>query len=303
MAHAGAARRRRRGADPGPRLPAVDGGGLASRGGTPVHYLCDEHVGLACRTSPTSSARSPTAPAPSSSSTRTTRPAPCTRRDVLTRIVELARRHNLIIFSDEIYDRILYDGAEHIPIASARARPAVPDLQRAVEELPGRRVPLRAGWCCPGPKQHAESYIEGLDILANMRLCPNVPGQHAIQAALGGHQSIDDLVLPGGRLREQRDRRMEAAERDPGRELRQARRARCTSSPASTPRSTRSRTTSASSWTCCEQQKLLVVQGTGFNWPNPTTSASSPSSTPTTSKRPSAASASSSTPTAAESVG
>ena len=119
-------------------------------------------------------------------------------------MVELARKHELLLLADEIYDKILYDDAKHISVASL-----APDmlcltfngLSKAY-----RVAGYRAGWLAiTGPKDHAESFIEGINLLANMRLCPNVPAQHGIQVALGGHQSIEDLVLPGGRLLEQRD--------------------------------------------------------------------------------------------------
>jgi alanine-synthesizing transaminase len=111
----------------------------------------------------------------------------------------------LILLADEIYDKILYDDAEHVAMA-ARA----PDLLCLTFNglsKAYRVAGFRAGWMVvSGPRRHARDYIEGLDVLANMRLCANVPAQHAIQAALGGRQSINDLVLPGGRLHEQRDR-------------------------------------------------------------------------------------------------
>lgn len=118
-----------------------------------------------------------------------------------------------------------------------------------------------------GPKEHAASFLEGISLLANMRLCPNVPAQHAIQVALGGHQSIEDLVLPGGRLLEQRDVAWSKLNEIPG--------VSCVKPQGAlytflgwTPRSTTSSTTSNSCWICL-QEKILVTQGTGFNWPTP----------------------------------
>lgn len=120
-------------------------------------------------------------------------------------MVELARQHNLVLFSDEIYDKILYDGAVHVSTASLA--PDVLCLTFNGLSKSYRVAGFRSGWVAiSGPKQRAQSYIEGLDILANMRLCANVPAQHAIQTALGGYQSINDLVLPPGRLLEQRNR-------------------------------------------------------------------------------------------------
>ena len=143
-------------------------------------------------------------------------------RETLEQIVELARRHDLVLFSDEIYDKILYDDATHVSHRVARARPALPHLQRPVQGLPGGRLPHRLDGAVRARSSTPTSYIEGLEILANMRLCPNVPTQYAIQTALGGYQSINDLVLPGGRLRRAARHRLEAAQRDPRRLLRQA---------------------------------------------------------------------------------
>ncbi|MDN5686156.1 MAG: pyridoxal phosphate-dependent aminotransferase [Brachybacterium sp.] len=123
---------------------------------------------------------------------------------VLRDIVEVARKHGLMILADEIYDKILYDDAVHTPIASL-----APDLLSITFNglsKAYRVAGFRAGWMALyGPKDDATSFIEGLDVLSNMRLCPNVPAQHVVATALGGYQSIDELLLPGGRLREQRD--------------------------------------------------------------------------------------------------
>ena len=127
----------------------------------------------------------------------------------------------------------------------------------------------RAGWLAiTGPKEHASSFIEGIHLLANMRLCPNVPAQHAIQVALGGHQSIDDLVLPGGRLLEQRDVAWSKLNEIPGVSCVKPE-GRSTRSLGWIPRCTRSSTTNSSSLICCCSEKILVTQGTGFNWPAP----------------------------------
>ncbi|APX34215.1 aminotransferase [Brachybacterium sp. P6-10-X1] len=123
---------------------------------------------------------------------------------VLRDIVEVARKHGLMILADEIYDKILYDDAVHTSIASL-----APDLLSITFNglsKAYRVAGFRAGWMALyGPKDDATSFIEGLDVLSNMRLCPNVPAQHVVATALGGYQSIDELLLPGGRLREQRD--------------------------------------------------------------------------------------------------
>jgi len=125
-------------------------------------------------------------------------------RDTLLGLLDLARKHNLLVLSDEIYDKIIFDGAVH-ECAAALA----PDL--LVLTLSGlsktyRAAGFRSGWLAvSGPQAQAEEYLEGLTLLANMRLCPNVPAQHAVQTALGGYKSIQELIKPGGRLYEQRD--------------------------------------------------------------------------------------------------
>ncbi len=130
-------------------------------------------------------------------------------------IVNIAREHNLIIFADEIYDKILYDDAEHHSIAAL-----APDLLTITFNglsKTYRVAGFREGWMVlNGPKKHAKGYIEGLEMLASMRLCANVPAQHAIQTALGGYQSISEFILPGGRLYEQRNRAWELINDIPG---------------------------------------------------------------------------------------
>ncbi len=123
---------------------------------------------------------------------------------VLREIIALARQHNLIIFSDEIYDKVLYDQAKHIP--TARLADDVLIITMGGLSKNYRIAGFRAGWMVlSGPKHHAGGYIEGLDILSSMRLCANVPCQHAIQTALGGYQSINELVTGEGRLLKQRN--------------------------------------------------------------------------------------------------
>ena len=125
-------------------------------------------------------------------------------REVLLGMLELARRHRLLVLTDEIYDQILYDDAVHCPAAAL-----APDL--LVLTLGGlsktyRLAGFRSGWLVvSGPRDHAADYLDGLELLANMRLCPNVPAQHAIEPALGGRVDITHLLQPGGRLRDQRD--------------------------------------------------------------------------------------------------
>jgi alanine-synthesizing transaminase len=187
--------------------------------------------------------------------------------ELLEQLVELARRHHLLLFSDEIYDKILYDGVEHTATASL-----APDLLCLT--LNGlsksyRVAGFRTGWLViSGPKQHAESYIEGLEILANMRLCPNVPTQYAVQTALGGYQSINDLVLPGGRLVEQRDTAYERLTAIPG--------VTCVKPsgalymfPRLDPAVHPIYDDEKFVLDLLLNERLLVVQGTAFNWPTP----------------------------------
>src|SRR6478672_5979533 len=130
-------------------------------------------------------------------------------------LTDIARRHNLLVCSDEIYDKILYDGATHTP--TARVAPDLLTLTFNGMSKAYRVAGYRVGWMSiSGPRAHAHSYIEGLTILANMRLCANMPGQHGVVAALSGRQTINDLVLPGGRLKEQRDVAHELLTQIPG---------------------------------------------------------------------------------------
>ena len=125
-------------------------------------------------------------------------------KEVLERVVKLAAEHNLIVFSDEIYDKILFDGAKHIPTASLSDDVFFMTFGGLSKNY--RATGFRGGWViASGAKEKAKSYLEGLNLLASMRLCANVPTQYAIQTALGGYQSINDLVADNGRLKKQRD--------------------------------------------------------------------------------------------------
>jgi len=172
-------------------------------GGTPVHYLCDETKGWQPDIADIESKITPRTKALVVINPNNPTGAVYSR-EMLVQMADLARKHQLLILADEIYDKILYDDATHISMASV-----APDLLCLTFNglsKAYRVAGYRSGWLViTGPTEHATSFIEGISLLANMRLCPNVPAQHAIQVALGGHQSIDDLVLPGGRLLEQRD--------------------------------------------------------------------------------------------------
>ncbi|MEZ0074247.1 pyridoxal phosphate-dependent aminotransferase [Planotetraspora sp. GP83] len=235
-------------------------------GGTPVHYICDEQAGwfpdlddIEARITDRTKAIVIINP---NNPTGAVYP-----RELLERLAGLARRRGLVVFADEIYDRILYDGAVHTSIATLA--PDLLCLTFSGLSKTYRVCGYRSGWMAiSGAKDRAESYIEGLDILANMRLCPNVPGQHAIQAALGGRQTINDLVRPGGRLYEQRERAWKLLNEIPG--------VSCVKPegalyvfPRLDPEMYPISDDVRFALDLLEKQRILVVQGTGFNWPRP----------------------------------
>lgn len=183
-------------------------------GGTPVHYHCDESAGwepdiedIRSRITPRTRGIvviNPNNPTGAVYSVKT-----------LQAIVDLAREHQLIIYADEIYDKILYDGVVHTPLASLADDILILTFNGLSKTY--RLAGFRSGWMIiSGDKRHAQDYIKGIDILSNMRLCCNVPAQHAIQTALGGYQSIQELISPGGRLYEQRNAAWEALNAIPG---------------------------------------------------------------------------------------
>jgi alanine-synthesizing transaminase len=186
---------------------------------------------------------------------------------VLEQLVAVARDHNLVLFADEIYDRILYDGASHTPLA----RLATDVLCITFNGLSKayRLAGFRSGWMIiSGAKQRAGDYIEGLNMLASMRLCANVPAQHAIQTALGGYQSINDLVLPSGRLGRQRDIAWDLLNQIPGVSCVKPRGAMYLF-PRLDPKVHRIANDEQLVLDLVRQEKILLVQGTAFNWPEP----------------------------------
>ncbi len=188
-------------------------------------------------------------------------------RQMLAEITEQARRHSLVVLSDEIYDKILYDGVEHV--ATASLAPDLLCLTFNGLSKSYRVAGFRTGWMVlSGPKRHAVSYIEGLDILANMRLCPNMPTQYAVQTALGGYQSINDLVLPGGRLVDQRDTAWRLLNEIPGVSCVKPKGA-LYAFPRLDPEVYPIADDEQFVMELLRQEKLLVVQGTGFNWHRP----------------------------------
>jgi alanine-synthesizing transaminase len=188
-------------------------------------------------------------------------------REALQGLVDLARRHGLLLLADEIYDRVLYDDAEHVSLATL-----APDLLCLTYNglsKTYRVAGYRAGWLAvTGPKAHAAGFLEGIHLLASSRLCPNVPAQHAIQVALTGHQSIRDLVLPGGRLREQRDVAVQGLNEIPGVSCVEPRGALYVF-PRLDPEVHEIHDDARLVLDLLLQEKILVVQGTGFNWPHP----------------------------------
>ena len=235
-------------------------------GGTPVHYLCDEEddwnpsiEDIRAKVSEKTKAivvinpNNPTGAVYS--------------RETLQKIVDVARENNLLILADEIYDRILYDGAKHISIASL-----APDLLTITFNglsKAYRVAGYRAGWMVlTGPKSHAAGFIEGIDLLAGMRLCPNVPAQHAIQVALGGRQSIYELTAENGRLLKQRNIAYEKLNKIPGVSVVKPMGA-LYCFPRLDPEVYDIHDDSKLMLDILRAEKILMVQGTGFNWPTP----------------------------------
>ncbi|MEW1697602.1 pyridoxal phosphate-dependent aminotransferase [Streptomyces sp. NPDC093249] len=235
-------------------------------GGKAVHYLCDE-----------SSDWNPDLDDMASKITDRTRAVVLINpnnptgavypKEIVEGVLDLARRHGLMVFADEIYDQIVYDEAVHHPAASL-----APDL--VVLTFGGlsktyRVAGFRSGWLVvTGPRQHARSYLEGLTMLASMRLCPNAPAQYAIQAALGGRQSIHELTAPGGRLREQRDRAWEKLNEIPGVSCVKPKGA-LYAFPRLDPAVHKIHDDERFVLDLLLREKIQVVQGTGFNWPRP----------------------------------
>ncbi|MDR1351767.1 MAG: pyridoxal phosphate-dependent aminotransferase [Treponema sp.] len=188
-------------------------------------------------------------------------------RAVLEGIARIAREHGLIVYADEIYERIVYDDAKHIPMASIDSEILTISFNGLSKAY--RAAGFRAGWMAlSGNKKIAAGYREGLDMLSNMRLCANVPAQYGIQTALGGYQSINDFVLPGGRLREQRDVAANMVNEIPGLSVVMPRGALYCFPKVDIKRFN---ITDDEQFMLdlLREQHLLLVQGTGFNWKEP----------------------------------
>jgi alanine-synthesizing transaminase len=234
-------------------------------GGTPRHYLCDEanewNPDLKdMRSKITSKTRAIVVINPNN-------PTGAVYSDeTLQAIIQLAREHNLIIFADEIYDKVLYDGATHTSIASLADDVLFVTLNGLSKNY--RACGYRSGWMVvSGAKKTAQDYLDGLNILASMRLCSNVPGQYAIQTALGGYQSINDLVAPGGRLYKQRELAWQLLTAIPGVTCVKPK-AALYLFPRLDPKMYPIEDDQKFILELLEQEKVLIVQGSGFNWPH-----------------------------------
>ncbi len=250
-------------------LPAPDyplwTAAVSLSGGTPVHYLCDEANGwmpniddIRAKITPNTKGivvinpNNPTGALYSD--------------DLLKQIVSLARENGLVIFADEVYDKVLYDGIKHTPIASLSQDVLTLTFNSLSKSY--RSCGYRAGWLVvSGDKKPATDYIEGLNMLSNMRLCANVPGQWAIQTALGGYQSINDLVGEGGRLRKQRDLAYELISAIPGVSCVKPQ-AALYMFPRLDPKVYPIEDDQHFFLELLQETKVMLVQGTGFNWPS-----------------------------------
>ncbi len=235
-------------------------------GGTPVHYRCDESKGwmpdladIRAKITPRTKGivvinpNNPTGALYSDS--------------LLLEIVAIAREHGLVLFADEVYDKVLYDGVRHTAIASLSQDVLTLTFNSLSKSY--RSCGYRAGWLAlSGDKRHAKDYIEGLNMLSNMRLCANVPGQYAIQTALGGYQSIDDLVCEGGRLRRQRDLAYELITAIPGVSCVKPR-AALYMFPRLDPKMYPIADDQQFFLDVLQETRVMLVQGTGFNWEAP----------------------------------
>ncbi len=234
-------------------------------GGTPVHYHCEEANGwmpnlddIRAKVTPRTKGIvviNPNNPTGALYSV-----------ELLQGIVAIAREHGLVIFADEVYDKVLYGGAKHTPLASLSQDVLTLTFNSLSKSY--RSCGYRAGWMViSGDKKNARDYIEGLNMLSNMRLCANVPGQWAIQTALGGHQSINELVGEGGRLRKQRDLAYELITAIPGVSCVKPQ-AALYMFPKLDPVIYPVKDDQDFFLQLLEETKVMLVQGTGFNWPD-----------------------------------
>ena len=234
-------------------------------GGTACHYICDEQSGWLpdlddIRSKVTPNTRAIVIINPNN-------PTGALYPDELLReIIEIARQNHLIIYADEVYDKVLYDGATHTSIASLADDVLFVTLNGLSKNY--RAAGFRSGWAIvSGRKNHARDYIAGLTMLASMRLCANVPAQFGIQTALGGYQSINDLVLPTGRLMRQRDLAWKLLTDIPGVTCFKPQSAMYLF-PRLDPKMYPIKDDQQFVLDLLVQERVLLVQGSGFNWPH-----------------------------------
>ncbi len=251
-------------------LPAPDyplyTAAVALSGGRPVHYICDEQqdwypdiADIRAKITPRTKAIVVINP---NNPTGALYP-----ESLLREIIEVAREHQLIVMADEIYDKTLYDGHTHTSLASLADDVLFLTFNGLSKKY--RSCGYRAGWMVvSGEKRHAKDYIEGLNMLASMRLCANTPGQLAIQTALGGYQSIKDLVAPSGRLCKQRDLAYDMLTQIPGVSVVKPKGA-LYMFPRLDPKLYPIADDQQFAYELLAEEKVLIVQGTGFNWPQP----------------------------------
>ena len=239
---------------------------IHASGGHPVYYTCDEQAGwmpdvadIRAKITPRTKAILIINP---------NNPTGALYPDsLLLEIIAIAREHGLIIYADEVYDKVLYDGATHTAIGSLSEDVLTVSFNGLSKNY--RSCGYRAGWMfVSGDRSRAHDYIEGLDMLASMRLCANVPGQYGIQTALGGYQSIDDLVAPGGRLYQQRDLAYELITAIPGVSCVKPK-ATLYMFPRLDPKMYPIKDDQAFIADLLREERVLLVQGTGFNWSKP----------------------------------
>ena len=235
-------------------------------GGVPVHYLCDEanewYPDLNdIRSKVTSNTKAIVVINPNNPT------GALYPKEILEGILQIAREHGLIVFADEIYDKVLFDGNQHISLASLADDVLCITMNGLSKNY--RACGYRAGWMVvSGDKRHAKDYIEGLNMLASMRLCANVPGQMAIQTALGGYQSINDLISPNGRLTRQRDLAWKMLTEIPGVSCVKPKGAMYLF-PKLDPEMYPIKDDEQFMLELLKEEKVLLVQGSGFNWPHP----------------------------------
>jgi len=251
-------------------LPAPDyplyTAAVALSGGRPVHYICDEQADwypdiadIRAKITPRTKAIVVINP---NNPTGALYP-----ESLLKEIIQVAREHQLIVMADEIYDKTLYDGATHTSMASLAEDVLFLTFNGLSKNY--RSCGYRAGWMVvSGEKRHAKDYVEGLNMLASMRLCANTPGQLAIQTALGGYQSIKDLVAPTGRLCKQRDLAYELLNKIPGVSVVKPKGA-LYMFPKLDPKMYPIADDQQFAYELLAEEKVLIVQGTGFNWTHP----------------------------------